>query len=63
MEHDNALRLMDEIFKKWRQSRDIKVLKVYFIEELSQWFTQHIAGMDTVTAMFFKTGLSPCSMR
>ncbi|KIM03410.1 MAG: hypothetical protein KN64_12335 [Sulfurovum sp. AS07-7] len=63
MEHDNALGLMDEIFKEWRQSRDIMVLKVYFIEELPQWFTQHIAGMDTVTAMFFKIGISPCSMR
>lgn len=61
-EHDNALSMMQGIFKKWQSSRDIKVIKFYMIEELPQWLVNHIATMDTVTAHFFKTGISPCSM-
>ena len=62
-EHDNALAQMRDVFDKWHESRDIALLKSYFIEILPQWLLNHIESMDTVTAMFFKTGLSPCSMR
>jgi hemerythrin len=62
-EHDNALRLMDQVYGDWLKSKDIKVLKIYLIETLPSWLTNHIQTMDTVTAMFFKTGSSPCSAR
>lgn len=62
-EHDKALEIMNDVFNKWNQTDDIQILKQYFIEELPVWFTQHIQSMDTVTAMFFKTGLSPCAMK
>lgn len=61
-EHDNALQKMNLVFEQWQKSQDVQGLKQYFIEELPQWFIQHINSMDTVTASFLKTGLSPCSM-
>ena len=60
-EHDRALTLMKDTFDRWEQSNDIRVLKEYLIEHLPIWLENHIKTMDTVTAMFFKTGLSPCS--
>ncbi len=60
-EHDNALQRMYDVLANWEQSRDIQALKMYLIEEIPAWLTQHIQTMDTVTAMFFKSGLSPCS--
>lgn len=62
-EHDSTLQIMENLFQLWEKSGDIQILKRYFIEELPQWLIQHIQSMDTVTAMFFKSGLSPCSMR
>lgn len=62
-EHQYALNRMDEVFKQWQSSKDIGVLKIYMVEELPNWLVNHIQTMDTVTAMFFKTGLSPCSMQ
>ena len=61
-EHDNALLIMDGVFNAWQQEDDIQILKRYFVEELPRWLVTHIQTMDTVTAMFFKTGLSPCAM-
>lgn len=61
-EHDNALIRMNTVFKNWEQSRNIQALKMYLIEEVPVWLTNHIRTMDTVTAMFFSTGLSPCSV-
>jgi len=60
-EHDHTLAQMDEVFRQWNMSNDIKILKTYFIEVLPQWLIQHIQSMDTVTADFFATGKSPCS--
>lgn len=59
-EHDRALQEMRELFSHWQQQRDIKVLKIYFIETLPAWLQTHISTMDTVTARFFATGQSPC---
>ena len=59
-EHDRALQEMRNIFVYWQQQRDIKALKIYFIETLPAWLHTHIATMDTVTARFFATGHSPC---
>lgn len=61
-EHDNALNTMDNIYKQWQNTRDINILKTYLLDTLPAWLTNHIQTMDTITAMFFKTGLSPCSM-
>ena len=61
-EHDNALAVMDDVFKRWQESEDIMVVKTYLIEILPAWLRNHIQTMDTVTAMFFKTGMSPCSV-
>ena len=61
-EHDQALEQMDAVFQQWNDSSDVKVLKTYFIEVMPQWLVQHIQTMDTVTASFFRTGLSPCGL-
>lgn len=60
-EHDRALEKMDSVFREWNTSKEIEPLKLYLRDHLTQWLTHHIQTMDTVTAMFFKTGLSPCS--
>ncbi len=60
-EHENALELMDNVFREWVSSNDVNGIKKYLTEHIPQWLTHHIQTMDTVTAMFFKTGLSPCS--
>ena len=59
-EHDRALQEMRDLFAYWQQQRDIKTLKIYFIETLPAWLHTHISTMDTVTARFFATGESPC---
>jgi hemerythrin len=61
-EHDNALAQMADVFQQWDDSNDIKILKTYFIEVMPQWLVHHIQTMDTITASFFRTGLSPCSL-
>jgi len=61
-EHDRALEEMQTLFRQWQESRDISPLKIYLIERLPQWLVHHISTMDTVTANFFKTGLSPCGV-
>lgn len=61
-EHDNALMVMENVFKKWQESEDIIILKTYLNETLPTWLINHIQTMDTVTAMFFKSGVSPCSV-
>ncbi len=35
-EHDNALKVMDDLFEKWIDQKDINILKQYFIETLPQ---------------------------
>jgi len=62
-EHTYALNRMEEILNKWQSTKDIGVLKIYMEQELPNWLVTHIQTMDTVTAMFFKTGLSPCAMQ
>jgi hemerythrin len=62
-EHEYALERMDQVFKQWKETKEINLLKTYFTEELVPWLANHIQTMDTVTAMFFKTGLSPCAMQ
>jgi hemerythrin len=61
-EHDRALALMDDVLRNFTKTGDIAGLKQYITQVVPQWFVQHIQSMDTVTAMFFKSGMSPCSM-
>lgn len=61
-EHDRVLAFMQELFTSWKQTREVKPLKIFLIEELPQWLQQHILTMDTVTARFFKSGISPCGI-
>lgn len=61
-EHDRTLAQMKTLLDHWKQTREVKPLKIYLIEELPAWLNNHILTMDTVTARFFKTGISPCSI-
>lgn len=62
-EHDRALSMMDNVFRSWNNDKDANALMKYLKEDMSPWLIQHIQTMDTVTAMFFKSGMSPCSAR
>ena len=62
-EHDNALAKMDFVLRNWSRTKDIGMLRAYVTQDVPAWFMQHIATMDTVTANFLSTGMSPCSMR
>ena len=62
-EHDNALARMDDVYRNFEKDGDIAALKQYLSQTVPQWFVQHVQSMDTVTAMFFSSGMSPCSMR
>jgi len=59
-EHDRCLETMSMVLENFKSSSDISKLKSYFENDLLIWLDNHIKTMDTVTAMFFKTGLSPC---
>jgi hemerythrin len=61
-EHDRTLAQMRMFLKEWKETREVKPLKIYLVEELPAWLSNHILTMDTVTATFFKTGISPCSI-
>lgn len=62
-EHDKALSLMDDVYRTFETKSDIVAMKSYMSQAVPQWFVQHIQSMDTVTALFLKSGLSPCSTR
>ena len=61
-EHDRVIVIMAELLSDWKQTRNVKPLKIYLIEVLPLWLKNHILTMDTVTARFFKTGISPCGI-
>jgi hemerythrin len=54
---------MRYIIENFKNSGDEKTLLKYLEVDLINWLVNHIQTMDTVTAMFFKTGLSPCAMQ
>ena len=56
-EHEKALARMEEIYRSWKESRDITILDNYISKEIPMWLNNHILTMDTVTAMFFKQQL------
>jgi len=55
--HDKALQQMNEVFDAWQKSREIKILKMYFIEVVPQWLIAHISSMDAMTANFIGGGM------
>ncbi len=59
-EHTNALYTMQDIYEQWKESKDINILKQYVQYDCIKWLINHIQTMDTVTARFLKTGISPC---
>lgn len=61
-EHDKNIKEIKEVWEDFYQNKDIKSLKNYIEYDLVNWLINHIKSMDTVTARFFKTGMSPCSM-
>jgi hemerythrin len=61
--HDIELKKIDFIFNEWKDTNDINILKNYFENELPKWLINHIETMDTITARFFKSGSSPCSLQ
>jgi hemerythrin len=61
-EHNINLSEIKQLFNNFQETKNILELKSYFENNLVSWLINHIQTMDTVTAMFFKTGMSPCSM-
>lgn len=61
-EHAQCLDNMKKEISDFSINEDINKLKNYFEEDLIEWLVVHIQTMDTVTANFFRTGLSPCQM-
>lgn len=60
-EHDRCLEHMDYVLRSFIETSDEKLLLDYLEVDLLKWLVNHIQTMDTVTAMFFSTGMSPCS--
>jgi len=60
-EHDRCLEHMEQVLRSFKETDDIDALVRYLEVDLTQWLVNHIQTMDTVTAMFFSTGMSPCS--
>ena len=57
--HDKALEQMREVFEAWKDQREIKILKMYFIEVVPQWLIAHISSMDAMTAHYIGGGMMP----
>jgi hemerythrin len=56
--HDDALKQMNEVFDTWKKSREVKILKMYFIEVIPQWFVAHVSTMDAMTANYIGGGMA-----
>ena len=54
--HDQALAQMHEVFDAWKESGEVKILKMYFIEVVPEWFVAHVSSMDAMTANFIGGG-------
>ena len=51
-EHERVLQEMQQIVSQWQQDKDLVMLSNYVKRGLPDWLGNHIATMDTVTAMF-----------
>ncbi len=61
-EHDRNIEDIKAVWIDFEENRDIEALKNYIEYDLINWLVNHIRSMDTITARFFNTGMSPCSM-
>jgi hemerythrin len=57
-EHKRVLKELEEVRKRWLESRDRKELKRYFNRVFKPWIVDHILTMDTVTAQWLSRVLS-----
>ncbi len=51
-EHERVLAEMAGELAAWQEEADLERLKHYLFATLTNWFIEHIACMDTVTAQF-----------
>mgnify|MGYP000164863229 CR=1 FL=1 len=59
-EHDRALNELRFQETLWNDKNDYVKLKEYLDVTLKDWIINHIQTMDTVTAKFLVSGVSPC---
>lgn len=59
-EHDINLNEIKQVWANFEKEKNVEKLKNYIEYDLVNWLVNHIKSMDTVTAKFFKTGMSPC---
>jgi hemerythrin len=52
--HDQLLSELAMIVRNWEADKDIQALRKYLKAGLKEWLANHIATLDTVTAMFLK---------
>ncbi len=57
-EHERVLRELEDVKRRWRESRDREFLKKYFEETFKDWIVEHIQTMDTVTAQWLNRVMS-----
>lgn len=53
-EHDRVLAELAEVIQQWRQQPDSERLRGYVLDTLLPWFKQHVATMDSMTAMYIQ---------
>ncbi len=51
-EHGRVLVMLTDRIGQWRTDRDDGALRAWLCGEATDWFTGHVASMDTVTAGF-----------
>jgi len=51
-EHLRVLNEMKRVVNHWEQTRDLDVMREYFLGTLMEWLMHHVTTMDTVTAQF-----------
>jgi len=52
-EHNRVRQELQEVKKRWQETRDREFLKSYFEKTFKPWITEHILTMDTVTSQWF----------
>ncbi len=55
-EHDRHLHELRSVIKYFEEHNDTKAIHAYIEGNLTPWLINHIETMDTVTAMFLKSG-------
>lgn len=53
-EHDRVLKILNDSIIHWQLNRDQEIIKDLVGSVLPDWFFQHVATMDKVTAQFFE---------